>query len=75
MSHVVQQRVVDGLPDVAHWPLHVARGDDLVGARGVLICGQDADLSTRHLLLVDVHGLQQRETKDRMKGGGYKCSD
>lgn len=57
VSHVIQQRVVDGLADVPHGPLHVAGGDDLVGAGGVLVRGQDANLSARHLLLVDVHRL------------------
>lgn len=58
VAHVVQQRVVDGLADVAHGSLHVSGGDDLVGARSVLVCGQDADLATRHLLLVNVHRLR-----------------
>lgn len=58
VAHVVQQRVVDRLADVAHRPLHVARGDDLVGARSVLVCGQDTNLATRHLLLVNVHSLR-----------------
>ena len=57
MAHVVQHVVVDGLADVAHGPLDVGRRDDLVGARRVLIGGQDADLSPGHLLLVDVHRL------------------
>lgn len=65
VAHVVEQRVVDWLADVAHGPLHVARGDDLVGARGVLVCGQDADLATRHLLLVNVHSLHSEEKEDK----------
>lgn len=59
VSHIIQQRVVDGFANVTHWPLHVAGGDDLVSAGGVLVGGQDADLSTCHLLLVDVHRLQE----------------
>lgn len=59
VAHVVEQCVVDWLADVAHWPLHVARRDDLVGARSVLVRGQDADLAACHLLLVNVHSLQQ----------------
>lgn len=59
MAHVIQQRVVDGFADVAHGPLHVAGGDDLVGAGGVLVRGQDADLSTRHLLFMDIHRLRE----------------
>lgn len=66
VAHVVEQRVVDWLADVAHGPLHVARGDDLVGARGVLVCGQDADLATRHLLLVNVHSLHSEEKEDKL---------
>lgn len=62
VSHIIQQRVVDGFANVTHWPLHVAGGDDLVSAGGVLVCGQDADLSTRHLLLMDVHRLCEDRT-------------
>lgn len=65
MAHVVQQRVVDGLPDVPDWPLHVAWGDDLVRARGVLVGGQDANLSPCHLLLVDVHCLNGGMGRER----------
>lgn len=57
MSYVIQKCVVDGLSNVAHGPLHVARGDDLVGARSVLICGKDANLPTCHLLFMNVHCL------------------
>lgn len=64
VSHIIQQRVVDGLSNVAHRSLHIARGDDLVCARGVLVCGQDADLSTCHLLLVYVHRLRDEEIKE-----------
>lgn len=63
VSHIIQQCVVDGLSNVAHRSLHVARGDDLVCARGVLVCGQDADLSTCHLLLVYVHRLRDEDIK------------
>lgn len=66
VSDIVKQSVVDWLPNVAHRPLHVAGGDDLVGARGVLICGQDANLSTRHLLLMNIHSLRQEEGKTDM---------
>lgn len=68
MAHVIQQRVVDGFADVAHGPLHVAGGDDLVGAGGVLVRGQDADLSTRHLLFMDIHRLCED------KGGLRTCA-
>lgn len=61
VSHIIQQCVIDGLSNVAHRPLHVAGGNDLVGARGVLICGQDADFSTGHLLLMNVNCLRERE--------------
>ena len=62
MTHVVQGVVVDGLADVAHRPLRVGGGDDLVRPRRVLIGRQDADLPPGDLLLVDVHRL----------GGGVK---
>lgn len=64
VPHIIQQRVVNGLSDVAHRSLHVARGDDLVSAGGVLVCGQDADLSTCHFLLVNIHSLQERGMKE-----------
>lgn len=72
MSHVVQERVVNGLSNIAHRPLHVSGGDDLVGARSVLICGKNADLPTCHLLFVNVHRLRERE-KDENWGvsGGH----
>lgn len=62
MTHIVQQRVVDGFANVAHRPLHVAGSDDLVSAGGVLIRGQDANLSTCHLLLMDIHCLCEDRT-------------
>lgn len=58
VAHVVQQAVVDGLADVAHGPLGVGRGDDLVRAGCVLVGGEDADLPPRYLLFVDVHRLR-----------------
>lgn len=66
VSNIVKQSIVDWLPNVAHGPLHVAGGDDLVGARGVLICGQDADFSTRHFLLMNIHSLHQEGRKTDM---------
>lgn len=69
VSHIIKQCVVDGLSNVAHRPLHVTRGDDLVGARGVLVCGKDADLSTGHLLLMNIHCLQGGEMKGDMREG------
>lgn len=56
---IIQQRVIDRFSNVAHGPLYVARGDDLMGARGVFIGGQDADLATGDLLLVNVHRLRE----------------
>lgn len=69
MANIVQHVVVDGLPDVSDRPLHVGRGDDLVGPRRVLVGGEDPDLSPGHLLLVDVHRLATRE------GGGGERHD
>lgn len=57
MSHVIQQCVVNGLSNVAYRALHVARGDDLVSAGGVLVCGKDANLPTCHLFFMNVHCL------------------
>ena len=65
VAHIVQHVVVDGLPDVSDRPLHVGRGDDLVGPRRVLVGGEDPDLSPGHLLLVDVHRLNTWETEKR----------
>lgn len=61
VSYVVQQAVVDGLADVAHGPLGISRGDDLVRARGILIGSEDADLTPGHLLFVDVHRLESEQ--------------
>lgn len=49
--------VVNGLADVAYRPLGIGWCDDLVCARSVLIGGEDADLSSGHLLFMDVHRL------------------
>lgn len=57
MAHVVQHAVVDGLADVAHRPLGIGWGDDLVCAGCVLVGGEDANLPPGHLLFVDVHRL------------------
>lgn len=58
MAHVIQHAVVDGLADVAHGPLGIGRGDDLVRAGRVLVGGEDADLPPGDLLFVDVHRLK-----------------
>ncbi len=58
MSNVIQHTVVDGLPDVAHWPLRIGRSNNFMWARRVLIGGQDADLPPRHLLFVNIDGLK-----------------
>lgn len=73
VSHIIQQGVVDGLPDVAHRPLHVSWGDDLVSARSVLICGQDANFSTCYFLLVNVHSLQEGNSELGYIRGGKKA--
>ena len=64
MADVIQQGVVYGLPDVPHWPLHVAGGDDLVSPWRVLVGSQYSDLSPGHFLLVDVHSLFTRAHKE-----------
>lgn len=58
MAHVVQHAVVDGLADVAHRPLRVGGSNDLVRARGVFISCKDPNLTSGHLLFMDVHRLQ-----------------
>lgn len=58
MAHVVQQAVVDRFANVAHGPLGVGRGDDLVSAGGVFVGGEDADLSPGYFLFMDVHRLR-----------------
>lgn len=64
MAHVVQHAVVDGLADVAHRPLGIGWGDDLVCAGRVLVGGEDADLPPGHLLFVDVHRLRKRGRRE-----------
>lgn len=59
MSDVIQDTVVDGLPDVAHRSLWIARSNYFMWAGRVLIGGQDADLPPRYLLFVDVDGLKR----------------
>lgn len=61
MAHIVQDVVIDGLPDVPDRPLHVGRSDDLMGPGCVLVGGQDPDLPPGNLLFVDVHGLKRHE--------------
>lgn len=61
MTHVVQHAVVDRLADVAHGPLGIGWGNDLVRAGRVLVGGEDANLSPGHLFFVDVHRLEERK--------------
>lgn len=64
MAHVVQDVVIDGLPDVPDRPLHVGRSNDLMGPGCVLVGGQDPDLPPGNLLFVDVHGLKRHEEEE-----------
>lgn len=67
MSNVIQHIVVDGLPDVAHRSLRIGRSNNFMWAGRVLIGGQDADLPPRHLLFVNVNGLEgERGREDFM---------
>lgn len=61
MANVIQDAVVDGLPDVAHWPLWIGWSYNFMSARRVFIGGQDADLPPRYLLLVNVNGLEEEK--------------
>lgn len=60
VTHIIQQGVIYGLPDVAHGSLHVARGDDLVGARCVFVSGEDPNLSSGNFLFMNVHSLKEK---------------
>lgn len=62
VAHVVKHAVVDGLANVAHRPLRIGRGDDLVCAGCVLVGGEDANLPPGDLLFVDVHRLKDKMT-------------
>lgn len=62
VAHVVQHAVVDGLADVAHGPLGIGGGNDLVRARCVFISRKDANFTSGHLLFMDVHRLQAEDT-------------
>lgn len=59
VAHIIQQGVIDGLPDVAHRSLHVARGNDLVGPRCIFVGGENPDLSSGDFLLMNVHSLSR----------------
>lgn len=61
MANVIQHVVVDGLPDVAHWPLWIGWSYNFMSARRVFIGSQDADLPPRYLLLVNVNGLEEEK--------------
>lgn len=60
VTHIIQQGVIYGLPDVAHGSLHVPGGDDLVGARGVFVSGEDPNLSSGNFLFMNVHSLNEK---------------
>lgn len=74
MAHVVQHAVVDGLADVAHGPLGIGGGNDLVRARCVFISRKDTNFTPGHLLFMDVHRLQAedraRDVKDDLINKG-----
>ncbi len=59
MTHIIQQGVIHGLPDVAHGPLHVPGGDDFVGPRCVFVGGEDPDLSSGNFFFMNVHSLSE----------------
>ena len=65
MADIIQQTVVDRFEDGADRPLGIGWRDDLVRARGVLIGGEDADLTPGHLLFVDVHRLKWYKEDER----------
>ena len=57
MTDVVQDGVVDRLPDVFGRTFGIGGGDDLVLSIAGLVGGEDADFPPGDLLLVDVHRL------------------
>ncbi len=61
VTHIIQQGVIYGFPDVAHGPLHVAGGDDFVGPRCVFVGGEDPDLSSGNFFFMNVHSLSERQ--------------
>lgn len=67
VAHVVQHAVVDGLADVAHRPLRVGGGNDLVRARCVFISRKDTNFTSGHLLFMDVHRLQAEDSARDVK--------
>lgn len=58
MTNVIQLRVVDRLANVLDRLLGIRRRDDFVLTSRHFVGGEDADLPTRHLFLVNHHGLR-----------------
>lgn len=65
MANIVQDIVVNRLPDVPDGPLQVGRSDDLMSPRCVFVGGEDPDLPPGNLLLVYVHRLETIEEVER----------
>lgn len=64
MSYIIQHAVVNGLPDVAHRPLWISWSHDFMRAGRVFVGGQDADLTPRHLLFVNVNCLKTENNNE-----------
>lgn len=58
MSNVIQHTVVDGLPNVAHWPFRIGWSYYFMSTGRVFVGGQDADLPPRYLFFVNVNSLE-----------------
>lgn len=57
MADIVQHIVVNGLPDVSDWSLHVGWCYDLMSPWRVFIRSQDPNLPPGYLLFMDVYRL------------------
>lgn len=68
VTNIVQCAVIDRFANVPHRPLGIGWSNDFMRAGGVLIGGEDADLSPRHFFFMDVHRLNwsSRRTKKKV---------
>lgn len=68
VTNIVQRAVIDRFANVPHRPLGIGWSNDFMRAGGVLIGGEDADLSSRHFFFMDVHRLNwsSRRTKKKV---------
>lgn len=69
VTNIVQCAVINRFANVPHRPLGIGWSNDFMRAGGVLIGGEDADLSSRHFFFMDVHCLNwsSRRTKEKIE--------